>query len=415
MLSRRIVGSARFLQLPLSSQALYFHLVVHADDDGVVEAFTVLRNCGASKDDLKVLSDKKFVVVLNDDLVTYIVDWLENNRLRSDRKVNSIYQTLVREKVPGVKFVVPKPRADTGKKTGADNEDNVGRPTDDQWTSNGQPVDSPTDDQRTTNGRPVDVQENGVTPYEANDSNDLEAGRPLDNQWTSNGQPMDGIGQYSLVKNRLEEDRLDESSSSGSSMTDQNEIDEVSDRGGAKNISGSDSLGQREQVNRPTATSAPVANQVQPGEAQASAMAPVAASAGQAEQSATDYSQQAQQLGLKLTPKIRQGLNQLAPDAAAYVLQYAHDNATSNATGYLQTLLNSFEAKGATSLAQVQAVIQSYHSQRRKGKIHEQLPAWAQKDYQAASVSKISPAQAAKTNAHIAELMSDYKTDKQGV
>ncbi|WP_276754641.1 hypothetical protein [Limosilactobacillus ingluviei] len=187
----------------------------------------------------------------------------------------------------------------------------------------------------------------------------------------------------------------------------------MSDRGGAKIISGSDNFGKQEQGGLPTATSTPVANQVQQGEAQAIAMAPVAVSAGQMAQSATDYSQQAQQLGLKLTPKIRQGLNQLTPDAAAYVLQYAHDNATSNATGYLQTLLNSFGA--ATSLVQVQDVIQSYHSRRRKGKIHEQLPDWAQKDYQAASASKISPEQVAKTNAHIAELMSDRKTDKQGV
>lgn len=229
------------------------------------------------------------------------------------------------------------------------------------------------------------------------------------------GKPVSGqtVGGYPATTNtdiNNTEYRSSSSSSSGSSKTDQNEIDEVSDRGGAKIISGSDSFGQQEQDSLPTATSAPVANQ---GEAQAIAMAPVAVSAGQMAQSATDYSQQAQQLGLKLTPKIRQGLNQLTPDAAAYVLQYAHDNATSNATGYLQTLLNSFGA--ATSLVQVQDVIQSYHSRRRKGKIHEQLPDWAQKDYQAASASKISPEQVAKTNAHIAELMSDRKTDKQGV
>lgn len=232
------------------------------------------------------------------------------------------------------------------------------------------------------------------------------------------GKPVSGqtVGGYPSTTNtdiNNTEYRSSSSSSSGSSKTDQNEIDEVSDRGGAKIISGSDSFGQQEQDSLPTATSAPVANQVQQGEAQAIAMAPVAVSAGQMAQSATDYSQQAQQLGLKLTPKIRQGLNQLTPDAAAYVLQYAHDNATSNATGYLQTLLNSFGA--ATSLVQVQDVIQTYHSRRRKGKIHEQLPDWAQKDYQAASASKISPEQVAKTNAHIAELMSDRKTDKQGV
>ena len=43
MISRKIVDSARFLKMPATSQNLYFHLIVNADDDGVVEAYRVIN------------------------------------------------------------------------------------------------------------------------------------------------------------------------------------------------------------------------------------------------------------------------------------------------------------------------------------------------------------------------------------
>ena len=42
MISRTVVDSARFLKMPATSQNLYFHLVVNADDDGIVEAYKVM-------------------------------------------------------------------------------------------------------------------------------------------------------------------------------------------------------------------------------------------------------------------------------------------------------------------------------------------------------------------------------------
>ncbi len=129
MFSNRITDSAKFLKMPLSSQALYFHLGLHADDDGVVEAFSVMRQTGAVEDDLRILVAKNFVNVLNDDLVAYITDWNENNRIRADRKVDSIYKDLLLEILPNIELTEPKPRADTGKVTG--------RPMDNQWTDNG--------------------------------------------------------------------------------------------------------------------------------------------------------------------------------------------------------------------------------------------------------------------------------------
>lgn len=129
MFSKRIINSARFLKMPISTQCLYFHLGLHADDDGVVEAYTVIRQIGATEDDLKVLVAKGLVTVLNEDLVTYITDWQENNKIRADRKIDSIYKDLLIQMLPDVSIQQKKPRADTIKKL------------DNQWTSNGQPMD----------------------------------------------------------------------------------------------------------------------------------------------------------------------------------------------------------------------------------------------------------------------------------
>lgn len=76
MVSNTIVKSARFLKMPPTSQNLYFHLIMNADDDGVVEAFPTMRMIGSTEDDLKILMAKKFIYVLNDNLVK-IVESLE--------------------------------------------------------------------------------------------------------------------------------------------------------------------------------------------------------------------------------------------------------------------------------------------------------------------------------------------------
>ncbi len=129
MFSKRIVRSAKFLKMPVSSRELYWQLGIEADDDGIVESFNVMRMTGATEDDLRVLVSKGFVQVLNEDLVAYITDWNENNKLRADRKVDSIYKHLLLQMNPDVQLIQAKPRADTKKLTG--------QPMDNQWTSNG--------------------------------------------------------------------------------------------------------------------------------------------------------------------------------------------------------------------------------------------------------------------------------------
>lgn len=95
MFAKSIVNSARFLRMPPTSRLLYYDLGMAADDDGIVEAFTVLRTTGAVEDDLRVLAAKGFVKVLNDDLVSYITDWNANNQIRKDRYHQSAYAGLL--------------------------------------------------------------------------------------------------------------------------------------------------------------------------------------------------------------------------------------------------------------------------------------------------------------------------------
>lgn len=95
MFSKSIVSSARFLRMPQSSRLLYYDLGMAADDDGIVEAFTVIRTTGAAEDDLRVLATRGFITVLNDDLVSYITDWSRNNYIQKDRYHPSIYNKLL--------------------------------------------------------------------------------------------------------------------------------------------------------------------------------------------------------------------------------------------------------------------------------------------------------------------------------
>lgn len=144
MFSRKVIESGRFLKMPPSTRLLYYDLGMRADDDGVVEAYTVMSATGATEDDLKVLHAKGLVQILNEDLVTFITDWTENNKLRPDRKLNSIYRELLLRINPDVVLVDQKPRADTGKVTGTadpEHEKTNGRPMDVQRTTAGRQMD----------------------------------------------------------------------------------------------------------------------------------------------------------------------------------------------------------------------------------------------------------------------------------
>lgn len=95
MIDKRFTRTQRFLRLPLETQALYFHLLQDADDDGVVEAFPIIRMIGASEDSLGLLEVKGFVKPLNDEMVYFILNFLEQNTIRKDRYNPSKYINLL--------------------------------------------------------------------------------------------------------------------------------------------------------------------------------------------------------------------------------------------------------------------------------------------------------------------------------
>nr|DAS00987.1 MAG TPA: replisome organizer protein [Caudoviricetes sp.] len=98
MLSKKIFQSRPFLMMPFEAQALYTHLVLSSDDDGVVEAFPIVRMIGANEDSLGLLVIKKFILPLNDDMVYFVTDFEEQNKIRADRVQPSRYRDLLLEK-----------------------------------------------------------------------------------------------------------------------------------------------------------------------------------------------------------------------------------------------------------------------------------------------------------------------------
>ena len=92
MFSKQITDTDAFLDMPATAQNLYFHLNMHADDDGFLgNAKTIRRMIGASEDDLKVLVAKQFILIFPDG-VAVIRDWHIHNYIQKDRYHPTVYE-----------------------------------------------------------------------------------------------------------------------------------------------------------------------------------------------------------------------------------------------------------------------------------------------------------------------------------
>lgn len=92
MFAKKIIDSDVFLDMPLSTQALYFHLSMRADDDGFVDnPKKIQRMIGASSDDLKLLMAKRYILTFESGVIV-IKHWRMHNTLRSDRYTPTVYQ-----------------------------------------------------------------------------------------------------------------------------------------------------------------------------------------------------------------------------------------------------------------------------------------------------------------------------------
>lgn len=91
MFAKTIIDSDAFIDMPLSTQALYFHLSMRADDDGFINnPKKIQRMIGASDDDLKVLVMKRFIIPFESGIVV-IKHWKIHNYIRNDRYKPTVY------------------------------------------------------------------------------------------------------------------------------------------------------------------------------------------------------------------------------------------------------------------------------------------------------------------------------------
>lgn len=92
MFNKTITNNDNFLEMPMSSQVLYFHLSMNADDDGFVDNWkSIMRMIGTKDDDLKVLIAKNYIIPFESGVIV-IKHWRLNNYLQKDRIVPTQYQ-----------------------------------------------------------------------------------------------------------------------------------------------------------------------------------------------------------------------------------------------------------------------------------------------------------------------------------
>lgn len=91
MFAKTIIDSDAFLDMPPSSQVLYFHLAMRADDDGFINnPKTIMRIVGAKDDDIKLLIAKKFIIPFASGVVV-IKHWRIHNYIQKDRYTETKY------------------------------------------------------------------------------------------------------------------------------------------------------------------------------------------------------------------------------------------------------------------------------------------------------------------------------------
>ncbi len=118
--------------MPLSSQALYFHLNIHADDDGFIDNVnTIKRMVGASTDDEKLLIAKQFIIPFDEQGIVVIKDWRLHNYIRKDRYTPTIHRDAASQ-------LTIDPNGSYQRKSNVGKLDVIN--DDNQLTNNGQPL-----------------------------------------------------------------------------------------------------------------------------------------------------------------------------------------------------------------------------------------------------------------------------------
>ncbi len=96
MFSKSVTDTDLFHSMPLSAQALYFHLGIAADDDGFVSnPISITRSIGAGVEDIRTLEENGYLIQMKRGIYL-ITDWHINNHIRKDRCQHSVYKELLR-------------------------------------------------------------------------------------------------------------------------------------------------------------------------------------------------------------------------------------------------------------------------------------------------------------------------------
>ena len=92
MFSVDVTETDAFLEMPLTAQALYFHLGMRGDDDGFVSnPRSIVRVSGCSESDLTILAQSGYIITFRSGVIV-ISDWKVNNYLRGDRYKTTVFQ-----------------------------------------------------------------------------------------------------------------------------------------------------------------------------------------------------------------------------------------------------------------------------------------------------------------------------------
>lgn len=100
MFAKSIIESDPFMDMPAEAQMLYIHLCMACDDDGFCDKpRSIMRQCGASQDSMRLLITKKFVLEFdkNDGFIVVMKHWRMNNYIRKDSYHETKYKEFMRE------------------------------------------------------------------------------------------------------------------------------------------------------------------------------------------------------------------------------------------------------------------------------------------------------------------------------
>lgn len=113
LIPKALYHSRTFLKLPVTAQNLMTFLILDSDNDGIVEAYGVMRMIGAADDDLRVLVEREMVYVLDDEWITYIRNFQNYNKLDPRNFQPSKHRQLLIQVHPELENILIQPQKRT--------------------------------------------------------------------------------------------------------------------------------------------------------------------------------------------------------------------------------------------------------------------------------------------------------------